>query len=331
MGCWNGTCFLSNISILAGDRVKLQLLMPTCSSLSEFVDLNEYDENQDPRDINGVTYVGDNYFPFAPVITGEYNDYGSIEKIESDAKLDFFKKYLKHLVKNQKIASLQTVDKWLSRNRESKTPKKGIDATIPVKTDDIEKFIDMVERGSIIVKTPNGGWVRLRFVMMHENIYNSSIQSMSKWKSWQGENIFKLQENKKKKISDFYVKGIIPFNEDGEPMVKETDSNPVLVKMLAHETLWQDFSYSENRIWYKSFLIDFCENTKDEETVNKVISLAYDNINMNNYLCALRKPWALTGGAGSQDDNQKEIATHNKLISKFLGSRKEELKARYGE
>jgi hypothetical protein len=52
---------------------------------------------------------------------------------------------------------------------------------------------------------------------------------------------------------------------------------------------------------------------------------------MNSYLSSLRKPWALTGGCGSQDDNEKEVNAHNKLISKFITNHKKELKARYGE
>jgi hypothetical protein len=331
MGCWNGTCFLSNLSIRAGDRVKLQLLMPTCGQNSRDVfDLDKYDENTDPREINGITYVCDDYEPFAPVITGEYNDYGSIEKVKEDGNLSFIKSFIKDLEKKKEILSLQTVDKWIGRNRESKEAKKGIDATIPIKINDIEKFIDMVERGSIVVKSCYGGWRRLRFVMMHEDIYNESLKSVSKWKDWHGKNIATKQKIKQQQIVDFYTKGIFPPNEDGEVIAPDKASAP-MIRMLLNETIWEDFNYSENTVWYKNYLSDFCNETKDVDIINNVISNAFDNLNINNFLGALRKPWALTGGSGSQDDNEKEVKNHSKVISKFIIEHKKELEARYGE
>ncbi len=332
MGCWNGTCFLSNLSIRAGDRIKLQLLMSTSGEQSsDYINLDEYEQGHDPRDINGLTYPCDNYFPFAPIITGEYNDYGSIENVKTDGNLSFLQNYVNELVKNKKIVSLQSVEKWLNRNRESKNPKKGLDATIPVKVDDIDEFIDMVERGSILVKG-NRSWMRLRFVMMHEDIYLDAIKSMSKWKDWQGKNIVNSQKEKQKQIINFYINGVMPPSEDKEFNVTTEDvGGSAILRILAREILWGDFRYSDNRLMYKSYLIDFCESTKDADVIADAVSKAFDSLNMNNYLLALRKPWALTGGAGSQDDNEKEINAHNKVISKFITNHKKELKARYGE
>lgn len=356
MGCWNGTCFLSNISIRSGDRIKLQLLMPAGGKESrDYVELDEYSANDDPRDINGITYVCDELIPFSPVITGKYNDYGSIEEVVKDASLVFLKKYVSDLASRGEILSLQSVDTWISRNREDKNAPKGKDATVPINVDDIDGFIDMVERGSIIVKSYFGGWRRLRFVMMHEDIYQSALASVGKWKDWHGKNIVSSQKAKQKQIISFYTTGAFPVDEDSSDAHKalsktliETVENIAdkavdktkkeaekalhsMKSMFAGEILWEDFRFSENRIWCRGYLADFCGDIKNKKNLAGVVEAAFDNININNYISKLRKPWALTGGGGSQDDNESDVAAHGKMIAKFVVSYKKEWKERYGE
>jgi hypothetical protein len=356
MGCWNGTCFLSNISIRSGDRIKLQLLMPAGGKeSSDYIDLEHYDVNCDPRDINGITYVCDELIPFTPAITGKYNDYGSIEEVVKDDSLVFLKKYIGELVSRGEILSLQSVDKWLDRNRDDKDAPKGKDATIPVNVNNIDEFIDMVERGSIIVKSCFGGWRRLRFVMMHEDIYQSALSSVGKWKDWHGKNIVNSQKTKQKQIISFYTTGTLPVDDDS------SDSQKALSKMLidtvedisekmtdkdkekaekalhsmksmfAGEILWEDFRYSENRIWCRGYLSDFCSDSKNKKNLAGAVAAAFENININNYISKLRKPWALTGGCGSQDDNETDVAAHCKMITKFVVAYNKELKKRYEE
>lgn len=338
MGCWNGTCFLSNLSIMAGDRIKLQLLAPFMPSEDE-VDLNKYTANDDPRGINGITYVSDVLTPIAPVISGEYNDYGSIKKVDSDASLTFLKAYVNELIRTKSIVSLMTVDSWISRNRDEKNPPKGMDATIPININDIDGFIDMVERGSILVKSQFGKWVRLRFVMMHEGIYQNALDSLENDDEWDSETMI---ENKQK-IINFLKTGEVPKDSKDERLnlalkitetLKEfkhtpTESQKLSIKMVLNEILWEDFMYSENRIASTWFIKEYVNDPKNKKHAIGVVEAAYDYLKIKNYIERLRKPWALTGGNGSQHDNHDAVVSHSKMVAKFAMRHTKALEARY--
>lgn len=83
MGSWNGTCALTNLPILNGDKVALYILKK-----------NSYTED----DVGGgFCYANCFYHPLPYVIYGEYDDYGTIENIEIDESwkilLDYFMRY----------------------------------------------------------------------------------------------------------------------------------------------------------------------------------------------------------------------------------------------
>lgn len=67
MGCFNGTCGLTQLPILYQERIVLVLLVKRC------------------KDIHGAgfSYPDDIYRPYALPIRGEYDDYGGIEKIDA--------------------------------------------------------------------------------------------------------------------------------------------------------------------------------------------------------------------------------------------------------
>ena len=71
MGCWNGTCMISNLPIIVGERVKLVLLKPSYS----FRELKQ---------TGGYVYSNDVYSPAFLPISGTYDDYGGIENIDKD-------------------------------------------------------------------------------------------------------------------------------------------------------------------------------------------------------------------------------------------------------
>lgn len=346
MGCWNGTCFLSNLSIRHGDKIKLQLLVPRCygrlGHSRDSVDLDAYKASDDPRDINGVTYINGAYAPLAPAITGEYNDYGSIENVEDNDALKFLKQYVKSLVKQEDIVSLRSVDTWLYRDREKKNQPTGLKATIPVNVDDIDAFINIVERGSIIIKSPYSGWVRLRFVMMHDDIYQSGVDMVNKWTVYGEDKTLKQAwAVKQKEIVNYYANGDVPIankNDDDTtkllhsmvdtfkelmkkaPTDEEKNNLQAVINeqegLMASSTLWIDFHYDEHRLYCHRFIHKYCANNK--QLVSGFVKEMYQNLAMTQYLGKLRKPWMVTGGGGSQDDNEECVAAHSKAVMKFV-------------
>jgi hypothetical protein len=72
MGCWNGTCLISNLPIYSGDEVVFFTLK----------------RKRDVKAVEGGHYETDDlYEPLLYPIVGEYNDYGSIENVKEDFSL----------------------------------------------------------------------------------------------------------------------------------------------------------------------------------------------------------------------------------------------------
>jgi len=72
MGCWNGTCFISNLPIMAGQ--------PVVGFVIEYFSWSKGKGNY-----SGVCYPNDFANPFAMSFEGTYDDYGGIENVDSDS------------------------------------------------------------------------------------------------------------------------------------------------------------------------------------------------------------------------------------------------------
>lgn len=72
MGCWNGTCGLSQLPILAGDDIWAFLIGVRWGRYS------------DSGDQSGYCYPTDIGFPMSLPIYGKYNDYGGIDRIKEN-------------------------------------------------------------------------------------------------------------------------------------------------------------------------------------------------------------------------------------------------------
>lgn len=81
MGCWNGTCMISNLPIISGEEIKLIILQ----------------EGYDKSFVGEAGYVYSTgllspaFFP----ISGQYNDYGGIENIKMDWNYQIIEECLK--------------------------------------------------------------------------------------------------------------------------------------------------------------------------------------------------------------------------------------------
>lgn len=80
MGCWNGTCMISNLPIITGEPVVGYIL--------------EYFSHEDERDYSGSCYPTARATPFGLPIYGTYDDYGGIESVDDNS---LAVKYLLHL------------------------------------------------------------------------------------------------------------------------------------------------------------------------------------------------------------------------------------------
>ena len=82
MGCWNGTCMISNLPILCGEKVKLVFLHTGYGS-GKVTGQSSY------------VYSDDILKPAFMAIEGEYDDYGSIDSMVDDWNSQLILKKLK--------------------------------------------------------------------------------------------------------------------------------------------------------------------------------------------------------------------------------------------
>jgi hypothetical protein len=158
------------------------------------------------------------------------------------------------------------------------------------------------------------------------------------------------QKDQKNMMIGFYTNGTIPDVEDEDDDIspnrklaqlimnaseknQSKDAQESLYNLqcdLMESTFWGNIDYSERPIC-RDFIKVFCKDKKNHNKVAGVIEAIFNSINFNTYLTMLRKPWALTGGCGSQSNNEDGVSAHNKMVLKFIVQYKKELKKRYGE
>lgn len=111
MGCWNGTCAVSNLPITQGTKVRGFILVP-----------NEYSDEKLPLG-SGICYSTDLFTPLSIAIRGEYNDYGAMENIIKDSNTDLILKYINQKIKDGKL-------KLTERDDEKPKQFKNIEALV---------------------------------------------------------------------------------------------------------------------------------------------------------------------------------------------------------
>lgn len=158
MGCWNGTCALSNLPIMYGDRVKLIFI---CA----------FNTAPIPGANHPISpsYPDDVWSALPLVVSGTYNDYGSIENVDDDIFIDAGLKVFQKLKTSGRL-KIET-DKYTS----------------DVDFETMAQFADIVERGRVTVKHPyrhNDGFLQLAFCLIREDIWNVVVKSY-KPESWQ--------------------------------------------------------------------------------------------------------------------------------------------------
>lgn len=150
MGCWNQTCGLTQLPIRCGEEVSCYVLVK-----------NKYAEDGG----GGFCYSNGQYKPMIPPIVGKYNDYGSIENI--DSKYDYLYEYLMSQLKN---GNLKFVDE------DAKEPK------------NLEEFIYNIERGYINTKEEQP----LGFMLIHKELDSIVIDEIGNRKPYN--NDFTIRE-----------------------------------------------------------------------------------------------------------------------------------------
>lgn len=165
MGCFDVSCGVSNMTIHNGDKAKLLLLIPETSypNVDSIKDMVELEPETNFVSGNGPMHL---YQPFCLPISGEYNDYGSLENIIKDTTVLSLEKYFD--------ITIEQILKIIQSGRNIWDSYAGI---LDVYGDGLE-----IERYSEEAKTNIKWLAKAGFVLNEdENWYHPDVLNVVKW------------------------------------------------------------------------------------------------------------------------------------------------------
>jgi hypothetical protein len=340
MGCWNGTCMISNLPINSGERIKVVLLRKAISSGRLF-------------NSSAYVYSHDIFTPSFFPISGVYNDYGMIEGVDEDWNYKLIESYFKKLFGDKIIA-----------DGETKTDYTLIDILDGVERCDLKYFgeptkedlrrkamaIEAVKvygkQGYSSDKVKNE-WeelanmditntlrqANLSFVMIREDIWNHIANN------YKGE--FYNRDAKSTSAKDFYLTAKQYCKKEFEDGIRRAEKlKLVLAKdKTDQEALMKELSelFAESGAMgiFTRQNLDFLEpRLYDDMALNGSKEQKEDVLNryteftcVNSFLSETRKGWMVQAGAGSQHDGWD---MHLMLAERIAELCKEKIKE-YGE
>lgn len=290
MGCWNGTCALSNLSINYNDKAVAILLVES-----------------DPRNWDhplggGFCGTQKDCHPLAFPIRGRYDEGGALDEIRGDDTTEAFVKWVKESGK------VSVVD---DRGREHSLK-------------DCESILNAIERGVVRIEM-NGKQKAVGLMLIHEHIYDSVLKfareneetrsSFERLSVHAGREC--LQAISMARMLRKYGGGsecmkeyLDKFPEGEEGAVKEVSFEQVMrMPEEIRRAFIRRFTYTQGDEWQSLGLV-----SKDM-TKNEDIFYLYLAIDM------MRKRYTIQGGAGSQNSNSDFIANLHEATKHVMDRR----------
>ena len=178
MGCWNGTCMVSNLPIISGDKIKLIIL-------------SGY-PNQKLSGA-GYVYITGKTEPYCLPISGRYNDYGMIEDCVEDFNYQLIEKYFQELYSDGLPKDGAEILKSHSRTKPNKIPT-------------LKDILLLIER-DYEIKVKNFGMdVNLSYVMIREDVWNVLVNQVGGIN-----NLIWGDDGKYVKVRDYYENSYTKF------------------------------------------------------------------------------------------------------------------------
>ena len=345
MGSWNGTCGISQMSISAGEPVKVVMIQ----------------NNAVPGEASGFCYSCGIASPISFAFDAEYNEYGAVEKITNDLGLKLFEYYFhKELQEgNIKIQPDDYYDREMKVQDGDYSNIKGTD------------LIDLIERDRVTRKvqryTADGmvfEWSLVGFMLIHTNIYNSIQESIfaskTKYDGFTAEDVYNdclyavedLFENTK--LSKYSQASFDEVISELKELVKVEPRDETKIKQLKEdleEITKNDASFS-TRCWdnenirkigdwgnmvrrFSSYdsvdttsFIDYfytLKNSYKPELKEKIIKMMTEFIVIMDSMSLLRKSWMGQSGKGSQHFEENVTLGLIKGMQQVIARNREDL------
>lgn len=281
MGCWNGTCMISNLSISFGEKIKLVLLNRNQMSY----------KHHGVYSCSGYTYSTDILCPVFLPISGEYDDYGSIENIVKDWNTELIEDFIQ---KNYSCG----LDKLLKSIRSSQEKEKIT-------------YIDYNEE-----KKLDWSYVLIRQDVWNECVKLSGVLQHCDWSSdkltnfeFVNKEFDEFEKINKLPIPDFSVDDMKDYTAHS---VRKTDE---FVFKEEFNNAWMPSSIS-----YRALAVRNKDNLFFMDNVRKQW---LEFLLIEFFLSHARKGWIVQPGSGSQDDN---LALHIKFSKAVINICKKRIK-----
>lgn len=287
MGCYNGTCGITQIAITWNDPVVGFLLRKNF--------------NGSVRANNGHCHSTGFWSPFSLHIEGDYNDYGTIENVDE-----------------QDWNFLFTLERLKQNVVEKENDKEYSDNSI--KKDDINnwKYIgNAIHEDNLEISVaniwgslyPNEKTLPIGFMMIHGDVFDSIINS--EIESWRGDviNIENLMKDGRKVAERFKerIKEEEAIDDENEKLIyryrykmdldHSMDRNKIA--NCAKFRIATDYGIMKECLDY---LFKEVSEHKPDEDLEKIIRKMSEFYMLDMAMMKMRKTWMPQAGAGSQDD-----------------------------
>ena len=320
MGCWNGTCMISNLPIQQGEKIKLVLLRNGISSKNLF-------------NSSGYVYSHDIFTPSFFPLTGVYNDYGMIEVVDEDWNHKLIEDHFKKLFGEKIIVNGETKENWnlidvlngVERNdlkyygkpNKEQLERKAM-AIEAVKVYDKQGYSSKkIEREWQELAEMNVDEMlrqaNLSFVMIKEDVWNhicenyvGEFYNRDSKSNTDNDNDFYLSAKKYCKIE--FENGIIRIEKFSKLINTTTNTTEEVLK--AHEKLNEFLASGYAMAVFTKQNLDFLTpELYDKFTIEGDAERREDVLNryteftiISSFLSETRKGWMMQPGSGSQHD-----------------------------
>ena len=324
MGSWNGTCGVSQLPIISGDKVRLFILIP-----NQIEGIKE--------EPNSFVYSTDLFRPLGLPIRASYSDYGAVEDIEEDFNTKIIFNELKSTVvlprdkpfsaddevetddnDYLKVVSVDGGDiTVIERNKHKAEPfvVKAVDLRQSNRENfyddmgDLQKTIELIER-NVIEQGPNivnRFYAKPGLFMVRENVFQAISADIKDGDDFRYKTIKQMGES-----IDEFIKNYQKLLEE------EEDDFSFRLYNLEHVEPYEvgrifSRSGSEgfNATLYKGMFTDLVKN-HDVVMAKKLLQRLEETSRFMDALGNMRKPVIPQCGAGSQAEG---IAHHTALLN----------------
>ena len=281
MGCWNGTCNISNMPIFVGDKVVLIPLMRVHNSV-----------------VFNACYPTDNFIPIGFPIVGRYNDYGGLEDIEiSDVNRGYFDTlnfYFAGREEEEKYRKVKKYDNFEDFVNNVLCCVEGCYV-------DVSNMDELLKESMI-----KDNMAEVNYMMVHYDLYQSLMDNMCNRKPYQKEETFEYLLTEK--FNSIFMKDVDRV-KDAKSMAISMDGRvnkaaDMLQKMIIRNMVSELFNKADN--FYENRWNYFVEIMIEDESVREeLIKCAVDKYIFMVVLSRMRKGYLCDSGVGGQCEETK--------------------------